>query len=137
MKLKFLPFVSVGDIYFGELINKYIDSLNLVYEPDDSGIGIETYVHSGLGISLNISALSKRIEFIICKHNLFYLAKNIIGMNIVEFITYTNEKYYGDIDIADFEEDGVPQYIYEFDDIGLQIWVKNGIIVTAIAASKE
>lgn len=56
-------------------------------------------------------------------------------MKIEDFISYSNLKYYGEIDVLDFEDDNIPQYVYEFDDIGLQIWTKNGIIVTGIINS--
>ena len=57
-------------------------------------------------------------------------------MTVEEFISDTDEKYYGEVDKLDFEDDGIPQYVYEFDDIGLQVWSKNNVIVTVIASSE-
>jgi hypothetical protein len=34
----------------------------------------------------------------------------------------------------DFEDDGIPQFVYEFETIGLQVWEKNSRIVTIIAS---
>lgn len=73
------------------------------------------------------------IENIKCYKYFIYKSKNLIGMSIEKFIEHTGERYYGEIDTLDFEEDGLPQSVYEFEDIGAQVWVKNGKIVTIIA----
>jgi len=61
------------------------------------------------------------IEDIGCYEELLYKGRNLIGMSIEEFISHTGENFVGEIDCLDFEEDHIPQCVYEFEAIGLQV----------------
>jgi hypothetical protein len=137
MQLHFTPFKSIGEFILGNTIDMYLIKYKFIYSSDVNNIGIEVYELPEFGLSMNIIIKSKIIYFIICSVELIYLDKNIIGMDIQKFIKFSNEKYFGEVDKVDFEEDNIPQYVYEFENIGLQIWTKKGKIVTAIASVRE
>ncbi|MFD2916841.1 hypothetical protein [Psychroserpens luteus] len=132
MILYFIPFIRIGDFTFESKINNYKSNFKFAYTPVNDSTEWETYEIEDLGLSLYVE--EDNITSIVCRDDCLYKGRNLIGMTIEEFISHTEEKYYGEIDILDYEDDGVPQYVYEFDDIGLQVWCKNNIIVTIIAS---
>ena len=129
----FIPFKRVGDFKISSLVMDYFNSHEFEILPKDGKYDCEKYTFSNPSISLFVE--NGVIESIYCDEECLYKGRNLIGMHIDEFISHTGEKYYGKIDEVDFEEDNIPQYVYEFDDIGLQVWTKNDIIVTVIASS--
>ena len=140
MKPIFIPFRSVGDFVLNSHIDKYINLFDFdIYKKHNSSFEIINYAIYNPEITLFLDSKSLLIESIACYEEILFKGINIIGKTIDEFMSYTGEKYYGKIDELDFEDDGISQFVYEFDDIGLQIWVKGveGKIVTAIASGKE
>lgn len=128
-----IPKISVGDF----LLNDHIDNYKGKYifeksSKDESGY--EGYAIYNPETCLFVE--DGKIVSIASYEECIYKGQNIIGMTIEEFTSHTGEKYYGEVDRADFEEDDIPQYVYEFEDIGLQIWEKGkgGKIVTVIAS---
>lgn len=129
----FIPFESVGDFKINSKIDDYFNSHEFEVFPKDGEYDSEKFNIDNPSISLFVE--DGVIESICCDEECLYKGRNLIGMSIEELISHTGEKYYGEIDEADFEEDNIPQYIYEFEDIGLQVWTKNGIVVTVIAST--
>lgn len=130
-----VPFECIGEFKFENLITGYSEKHSFEYLKDTDDIDLDSYIINEAGISLYVNSKSQIIESISCKQECLYKGRNLIGMHIDEFVSHTGEKYYGEIDEVDFEEDNIPQYVYEFDDIGLQVWTKNDIVVTVIASS--
>jgi len=128
---KLIPFKQIGQFKLDRSILNYKNELFEEGEFDDLGCK-PYYLADDLTLFVD---KTENIEFVICYSNCVYKGINMIGMAIQNFIEFTNEKYSGEVDELDFEEDNIPQYIYEFESIGLQIWVKEGIIVTVIVAS--
>lgn len=89
-----------------------------------------------MGLALSLDS-ERKIEFIICKKELVYQAYNLIGISVLHLIDILESMYVGDADSLMFEEDGIPQMVYEFESHGLQAWVKNGLIVAIIVAEKD
>jgi hypothetical protein len=128
-----IPFKYVGDFKINSKISNYFNLYEFEIFPKDGEYDSEKYNIYNPSISLFVE--NEIIESICCDEECLYKERNLIGMSIDEFISHTGEKYYGEIDEADFEEDNIPQYIYEFEDIGLQVWTKNDIVVTVIAST--
>ncbi len=129
----FQPFLGVGDFMFNKSIYNYLDTFEFKIYRKDGDNDCDKYRIDNPDISLYLDDNNK-IESINCRDECLYKGRNLIGMTIEDFISHTGEKYYGEVDILDYEDDGIPQYVYEFDDIGLQVWCKNNIVVTIIAS---
>lgn len=127
------PKISQGNFLFGDDINKYKNDYDFELSPKDIS-GYEGYTIYNPETCLFVE--NGKIASIASYEECIYKGRNLIGMTIVEFMRFTGEKYYGEVDEADFEEDDIPQYIYEFEDIGLQVWEKGkgGKIITIIAS---
>lgn len=133
--LDFVPFKSIGFFQLGGNISQYKDLLfNWEFEPVDK-YGKEYYKSSD--DNLMIAVRNHIIESIFCYKEICYNSINLIGLSIQEFKELLNVEPIGEVDKYDFEDDNQPQFVYEFDSIGLQVWEKNGVIVTIIAGSKD
>lgn len=133
--LEFIPWQSVGVFKFDDDIANYQNELtNWVFEPIDE-YGLEHYHLND--DSRMISIRHGKIGSIFCYETLIYQGINLIGLSIDEFKHITQSDYVGTPEEMDFEDDGYPQTIYDFDDIGARAWVKKGKIVTIIVAGKD
>jgi hypothetical protein len=137
MKMNLVPFKKVGKFALGKSIDLYTERCNLVLEEDDfekDTTGLITYNLDKPNTSPCVDEKDRTIRFIICTEELYYKGKNLIGLTIDEFISVTGENYVVEIDTLNFEEDDIPQNVYEFENIGLQVWEKGdkGKIVTII-----
>ena len=133
MILYFQPKVGVGEILFGDPISRYLEILNLnaqltseskeydVYDLPEKDLTV--YVEDGLVESIN------------CQEELVFKGRNVIGMTYDDFLSYYDLEPDGEPDSLDFEDDNIPQLVFEFDELDLQIWVKNDIVVTAVASN--
>ena len=126
----FIPFKSVGEFILGNNVNTIINNYDYDFSPLDES-GLESYIIRNIGISLYVE--DDFIVSIACNKECFYNDRNIINMNFKDFIYYT-ELISNDEKDEVYMHNGEIQDVYEFDNIGLQIWVKNNIIVTAIAS---
>ena len=127
----FIPLKRVGDFELNAQISNYADKYNFKHSSIDKSTGWETYSLVNEGISLYVE--DGKIVSIVCIEECLYQGRNIIGMNINEFIGFYDIKPVGEIDqlyVNDYET----QNVYEFDYIGLQIWCKEDTIVTAISS---
>ncbi len=134
MILYFIPFERIGEFILESDIKNYQEEMEFTQTPRDDATEWRAYSIEDIGVSLYVNDEGKIVS-IVCDDDCLYKGRNLLGMNIEEFISHTEEKYYGEINELDFEDDGIPQYVYEFDDIGLQVWCKNDIIITVIAST--
>lgn len=133
--LEFIPWQSVGIFKFDDDIVNYQDKLtDWWFEPKDE-YGVKHY-HLNDDTRM-ISIRDGKIGSIFCYETLIYQSVNLIGLTIDEFKAVTGADYVGDVDVLDFEYDGYPQSVYEFESIGAQVWEKQGKIVTIIVAGKD
>ena len=133
--LEFIPWKSVGKFELNSDIKNYqFPKQNWEYGEKDE-FGDEFY--RATDNSLTISFQNNKVHNIFCYETLIYQGVNLIGLTIDEFKNITQSDYVGDVDVLDFEDDGYPQSVYEFEDIGAQVWEKQGKIVCIIVADKE
>lgn len=133
----FEPFENIGDFRIGADIKSYLGKYNYELSEDEYDTGQDTYNFKHFGVSLFVNKSNGVIESILSDEECLYKGRNVIGMSLDEFIVHSNSKYVGEPDCLDFQEDNVPQYVYEFEDIGLQVWTKSDQIVTVIATSND
>lgn len=129
------PFESVGNFGFGENIIQYQKILSdWEFEPADK-FGKAYY--KSPDDNLMLAVRNQKIESIFCYRWVYYQGVNLMGLTVQAFENLLNAKPVGKIEQYDFEHDGFPQYVYEFESVGLQIWEKQGKIITIIAGGKD
>lgn len=134
--LKF--FKSVGILKLNTAIKEY-ESLLVFTIEDYSDLSAPSTNYSLKNPSITIFVIEGIIDSIACYEELFYKDKNLLGITIEEFMDFTKEIPSEEVDELNFEHDDIPQFVYEFEKIGLQVWSKGkkGKIVTVIVNSKE
>lgn len=137
MIVTLIPFQSVGDFVLKSSINNYINEYSFDISDYSSDLTAPAIHYSMEYPKITLFVENNLIEEIACYEELLYKGRNLIGMKIEEFISHTGESFVGEVDCLDFEDDDVPQYVYEFETIGLQVWVKGekSNIVTIIVSS--
>ncbi|MCP4350392.1 MAG: hypothetical protein GY795_33405 [Desulfobacterales bacterium] len=131
MILEWIPLKSVGQFVFGTPIDEYYKKFSLKPIPEEyyEGVGWEVFGISGEDLRLYFE--KGRLKAVLCKESCLYRGMNLIGMAIEEVTDMLNEEP----DIMEPEElsDGW-QEVYDFENLGLQLWVKKGTVVTAICS---
>ena len=124
-----IPQVSVGDVGLGDEIEIYTNR-RLEYTDSILGVPYSCYSFDGTPI-LAYTDENDRVESIHCETVCLWRGMNLIGMNIAKFEELAGQSHNGEIDHIQLTEQ--LQDVYEYDDLGLQIWGFNGTIVTIIA----
>ena len=129
MILKWIPMKSVGPFKFGSLIQKYHEKFCLKRIPDEYNEKVGWDVYGISDEDIRIYFEEGKIEAVSCETNCIYKDIDMIGMAIEELINILGNEP----DVVGSEElsDG-QQEVYDFDKLGLQLWVKKGIVVAAI-----
>lgn len=130
-----IPLQSISSFQFDSDILQYQMLLsNWELEPMDE-FGKEYYKSPDNNLMLAVR--KQKLESIFCYQTLYYQNINLIGLTIAELCQLFNTQPTGEVSEYDFEDDGYPQFVYQFDTIGLQVWEKQGKIVTIIASGQE
>ncbi len=127
MILTLNKFTSVGPFHLEDSIKRYDFSFDIERDREYG----DSYILTDEGLSLVVDQECS-IHFIICRMQLLINDTNVIGMLYPEFLNLLSLKSIYKADILDFEEDSVPQLVYEIDEWGLQVWTKANEIVTVI-----
>lgn len=137
---KLVPHISVGRFKFGEKISKYISDIDYNFTKGEDDWDWHQY--ELVNPQMNIYVDEDKIVSIACRKKCMLFGSNIIGMSMSDLINVTNA--YPDLDQTDtvFTESenrklDNPQIVYEFDNFGMQVWVKNGVIVTVFCSPYE
>ena len=131
MRLELFPLKSVGHFKFGNHIQCYTSLLKEFKcdDPDEFD-----YVHyEDPDESFFITVKDNRIDSIFCYKELWFRGVNLIGVSIEEFQKITESSFVGEIDELHVEDDSIPQLVYQFEELGLQVWERNKVIVTIVA----
>lgn len=131
IKLEFKPLISVGLFHFNTSIDLYREVLQKQYTfiPLDK-FGTVTYIEKN--DEHMITFRDGLLESVFCYDNLYFHQHNLIGLGINDFIKITDVHYSNKPEKLLFEDDKTPQYVYEFDSVGAQVWVKNDKIISII-----
>ena len=131
MRLELFPLKSVGQFKFGNHIQCYTSLLKDFKCDDPDEVG---YVHyEDPDESFFITVKDNRIDSIFCYKELWFRGVNLIGVSIEEFQKITESSFVGEIDELHVEDDSIPQLVYQFEELGLQVWERNKVIVTIVA----
>jgi hypothetical protein len=133
-----VPFEGVGKFSLNKSIQVYLENFHFEIEDfsKDKYAPSIHYILSHPDITLFVE--NDIINSISCYEELIYKGRNLINLTLDQFISIT-EEYYTEVDELNFDDDDIPQYVYEFENLGLQVWEKgkDGRIVTIIVNSYE
>lgn len=126
-----IPQVSVGKFILGDNISNYLHISHRVIHHDEDQIPYDSYIFDDLGITIWVE--NNKVDTVSCIVECIWKDKNLIKMKFDDFLSICNN-------IPDKEESiyllvngrGQNQIVYDFDDLGLQIWVWRKKIVTVI-----
>jgi hypothetical protein len=132
-KYEIIPNKSVGEFKLNDDISIYLKKYDFEYLRFDDIIVSEMYLLEDEGITLSVE--DNKIDSISCEKNCYLNGKNIIGMNINEFIKLIDAKpdeietlYVTDTDTQD---------VYDFEDLGFQVWCDKDTIVEIVVITYE
>ena len=128
-----LPNISLGRFVFGNNIKLYLNDFSYKYEenPDKKkGYGYDSYYFDKLKIEVWTDE-SGIIESVRCEHACYWKSVNIIGLRYEKFKAMCHME--PDVQDLCYMYDGKTQHVYDFESMGLQLWVRYGIIRTVIA----
>lgn len=125
-----VPRHQVGDFKLNEDISFYIEKFNLSQKPSEDNTGWTVY---DFDTNISLFVEDGKIESISCTEECLYKGGNMIGMSFETFLSYYKIKPEGPPDILYVNDDEV-QNVYEFDEIGLQIWCDENYIKTVIVS---
>jgi len=131
--MKLIPFISVGEFKFNTNIENYTSIYKFAYSPCDDITGWDKYKSNEF--MFEIYTLDSLIVSIACRKQCIYKRKNLIEMLINDFIS-TYKINPDKIEKMFIGNEKKAQKIYEFDSLGLQIWVRDTKIVTIFCSPK-
>lgn len=127
-ELKWIPLKKVGPFKFGSSIKEYVQKYDLVNIPEEYNEKVDWGVYKFLEND-RIYTENDKIVSVLCSSNCLYKGRNLIGMPIDQITIILGRKP-DNVEMAELS-DG-PQKIYDFEKLGLQLWVKGEYVVTAI-----
>ena len=132
-KYEIIPNKSVGEFKLNDDISSYLKKYDFEYLPPDDIVYWEMYLLEDEGIDIAVE--DNKIDSIFCSKNCYLNGKNLIGMNINDFIKLIDAKpdkietlYVTDTDTQD---------VYDFYDLGFQVWCDKDTIVEIVVLTYE
>ncbi len=136
IKNELVPNKSVGIFLLGEPISNYlnkkysIDNYEVLNDKYDSYIFHED--------SLNVDVRKGLICSITCEESCYWQGRNLIRMNFKKFLETYGLQYDGKDEIVLEIGKGYQTHkVYDFDELGLQIWVWRNLIRTVIVSNYQ
>ena len=130
------PNVSVGDIIIGDNIINYLTIFNFDIEmcANEDVTNWDEYIIPNKGIELYVE--NGVIETIAVRKEIFYNGKNLIGQSLSSFEEIV-KSHYNEEDNVYLGEEEIPHKVFEYDLLGLQIWVKSNKIDCIFCSTNE
>ena len=130
----FEPGKGISPFYFGESIEPLLSMYSPVYIATEGDESWDEYDFFDGSIEVYADKELKTIESIACRENCYWEGVNLIDLPIQEFISRFESKQdrYHIERIELVEED---QDVYDFDDLGLQLWVNDANKIVTVFVS--
>ena len=132
MHIELVPLKKVGVFIFNDDIRNYSD-YGLKIERSLDKTGWDTYRLEKDGVIIHTE--NNLIVSIACYNYCYLKNQNVINMKVGDFVNLN--KVYPDLNQTDtifLNEEEYPHIVYEFETLGMQIWVKKGVIDTVFCA---
>lgn len=137
-KLELTLTVSLGRFVFGDDISNYLDLPHTVEHVEESGLDpYDSYEFPEQHVDVCVE--NQKIEFITCDTYCFWRDENLIGMAYDRFLSLLDGQQPDREDVCYVpvsRDRGQNQKVYDFENLGLQIWVWRNKIKTVIASSE-
>ena len=133
-ELIWIPEKGLGPFLIGVKIKNYIHKFDLELVSDEMKDGDDWNAYRIKGRDdIRIYSVDSKVESILCEEYCFYEGKNLIGITVEQLINELNTEPNEKVDEIELD-DGI-HYVYDFDEYGCQVWVKDNIIVTFICGA--
>lgn len=129
-----IPNKSVGSFVLGMPITGYLSKKHVVKHFSETYFEYDSYIFIDDKITVDVE--EDIIQTITCDNTCFWDKENLIRMNFDRFQKKYNIKYdsYDEIYLVGVRQ---TQKVYDFDKLGLQIWVWRNLIRTVIVSKYE
>ena len=132
-KLVLIPNKSVGSFVIGDSIDRYLSYPHTLERHKDKSSSYDTYMFYEYKVDIWVE--NNLIKTICCDDDCFWEGQNLIKMPFDEFL----ERYQLKPDNSEsiylsVYGRGQNQMVYDFDDVGLQVWVWRKRIVTVLVS---
>jgi hypothetical protein len=126
------PLISLGPLKFGDPIEPVISEFSL-YKLDKPFEEADWDSYEFPNCDKRIYAEEKHITSIGCFDDLYYNGQDLFGLTIEKIKIIFGEEYKtGEVILFDFEDDEFEETPIRFYNYGLQVWIKNGVVESAI-----
>lgn len=131
-----IPAVSVGEIKLDDNIENY-PTRALEYSDTSGEDAFSCFAFTDHPVQAFVTEAG-RIETIRCETECIWQGVNLIGLSYAEFVLlYPEEPDDTDRIAVDTPAGEQQQDVYDYDDLGLQVWVQDNQIVLIMASSFE
>jgi len=132
--MQFIPNYSVGDFIFKTPIDLYLEKPHSVETFKEKYYNYDSYYFYEDDVTVDVE--NGLVCNIICDNNFYWNNYNLIRMNFEFFLLEFNLKYdyFEKIYLAGIKQ---TQKVYDFDELGLQVWVWRNLIRTVIVSKYE
>lgn len=133
-RFEWTPRKQLGPFEFGAFFNKdLLENYSVVEVPEEYNSSVDWTVYK-FNQDGRVFLEDDKIVSILSTSEVFYHDKNLVGMQIDQIINLLDSEP----DSIESEEmsDGV-EYVYEFEQLGLQLWISEGVVVTVIVNDAE
>lgn len=131
-----IPNKSLGIFILGSSIKKYVHLPHDLAKNKEKYFSYDSYNFYELGVIVWVE--KGKVETVCCKNECYWKGDNLLRMSIDKFqslynvISDKSEKIYHLVNGR-----GQNQMVYDFDQLGLQIWVWRNKIVTVLVSNYE
>ena len=128
------PDVALGPVEFGQPVQRYVESLDLrICENPFKPGEFECYSYGEDMDPAYYADDEDRVENIVCFEKLIFEGQDLIGKTLEEVIQILGQE---PEEIGQAEEglDGEVEVAVEYDNLGLQIWIVDGVSQSAIVS---
>ncbi len=133
-----IPNQSLGPVKLGAPIRDYIEMLALKREQYDQSLGSPEPHYEVSGVDLSIYVENDLVETLLSEEVFLYKGVNLIGLRR-EDLTRLMGREPSETDEIDLSEDDEepPYLVYDYDGLGLQVWLLGGRVESAICSREE
>ncbi len=128
-----VPTISLGRFVFGSDIRTYLDGASYIFEEDPDtkeDLSFNTFCFKTLNLEV-WTDVNGIIDSVMCEKSCYWDDINLVGLRFEKFKAIFRLE--PDSQDVCYLSNGHAHHVYEFNSVGLQIWVWYGIIRTVIA----
>lgn len=135
MNYDWIPLTRLGPFEFRGDIRRLVESCIVIpLKSNDDSTGWDTYGY-GKDAETRVHIENDLIVTVACYERCILHGRNLIGL---EFDSAKQLIGCGHDEVPDIIEiDDEPQEVYEFDDAGAQVWVKDGKVITVFCSAYD